>query len=365
MSITIVSTPPPSGQAASAAAGADGSSDPAAAGDFASLLLGQLAIAVAPGLVANALPIRSPGVVPTDAAATVDADASVDADAATDLAAAAPADAAALLAALGLVVPPPTTPGSSPQTARTDTAAGALAAPLAALQASASSGESAEVPGKDGLLPTPAALSAPLAGDGAAAKFAVAAPLADSAVDATAIPPDTTQSLSSAIPPQTGNVPANNVHPAQHESSLSVNTPVRDQRWAADLGQKVVWLAANDKQSAQLTLNPAQMGPIEISLNIDKGNATVSFASANAEVRDAIETAMPRLREMFANAGISLGQTNVGAESFSQQAGNDAWKQSSSRLMTDNAILATDALGSLQARAFGTRSGNAMVDIFA
>ena len=71
---------------------------------------------------------------------------------------------------------------------------------------------------------------------------------------------------------------------------------------------KIVWLTANDQKFAQLTLNPPQMGPIEISLNINKDTASAYFISPNAEVREAIETALPRLREMLAGVGIELGQ---------------------------------------------------------
>jgi flagellar hook-length control protein FliK len=107
------------------------------------------------------------------------------------------------------------------------------------------------------------------------------------------------------------------------------------------------------------------MGPIEISLNLDKGNASASFVSANAEVRDAIETALPRLREMFASAGIELGQANVSAESFRQQSGNGDGQRSSSRWVADNAILGADSAGLLSARTFSVKHGNGLVDIFA
>ena len=149
------------------------------------------------------------------------------------------------------------------------------------------------------------------------------------------------------------------------ESSLAVKTPFRDQGWDADFGQKIMWLAKNDKHSAQLSLNPAQMGPIEISITVDKGNATASFASANAEVREAIETALPRLREMFANAGIQLGQTNVGAESFQRQPASDGAGFSNARWVSDNAILVGDAAGSGSGRTLALQQGNGMVDIFA
>jgi len=155
------------------------------------------------------------------------------------------------------------------------------------------------------------------------------------------------------------------------ETTLSVATPVRDSAWSSELADKIVWLASNDKQSAKLTLNPAHMGPLEISLNIDKGHATASFVSASAEVRDALETALPRLREMFANAGISLGQTNVSAESFNQQAGNGANgadTRGAARWSADNAILADDLASSavsMSLAAFASQRGNGMVDTFA
>jgi len=174
---------------------------------------------------------------------------------------------------------------------------------------------------------------------------------------------DTTQS---SIPALVGNTQGNpNTLPIRHEVSLSVPTPVHNQGWASDFSQKVVWLASNDKQSAQITLNPPQMGPIEISLSLDKGSATASFTSANSEVRNALETAMPKLREMFASAGIELGQTNVSAESFRQQAENGNANRGSSQWRSDNAILVADSAISQSARAFAAQHGNGLVDIFA
>jgi hypothetical protein len=51
--------------------------------------------------------------------------------------------------------------------------------------------------------------------------------------------------------------------PAQascQETSLGLQTALRDPSWATDFGQKLLWFAANDKQLAQLTLNPPQLG---------------------------------------------------------------------------------------------------------
>ena len=48
--------------------------------------------------------------------------------------------------------------------------------------------------------------------------------------------------------------------PAQRETPQAVHAHVRDQAWSSEFSQKIVWLASADKQSAQLTLNPPQMG---------------------------------------------------------------------------------------------------------
>ncbi len=96
--------------------------------------------------------------------------------------------------------------------------------------------------------------------------------------------------------------------------------------WSEEVGKNVVWLAGQDQQKAELVLTPPNLGRIEISITISNDQASASFVSANPAVREALEQALPRLREMFANAGISLGQTSIGAES---SAGGDNERNSS------------------------------------
>lgn len=83
--------------------------------------------------------------------------------------------------------------------------------------------------------------------------------------------------------------------------------------WDQALGQKVVWMVAGDQQSASLTLNPPDLGPLQVVLNVSNGHADAAFFAAQPEARQAIEAAMPKLREMLGDAGIQLGQTSVGA----------------------------------------------------
>ncbi|MDD5297974.1 MAG: flagellar hook-length control protein FliK [Rhodocyclaceae bacterium] len=95
----------------------------------------------------------------------------------------------------------------------------------------------------------------------------------------------------------------------------TVQTPFGAPAWSEEVGKNLVWLAGQEQHKAELVLTPPHLGRIEISITINNDQATASFVSANPAVRDALEQALPHLREMLANAGISLGQASVGADS--------------------------------------------------
>lgn len=140
--------------------------------------------------------------------------------------------------------------------------------------------------------------------------------------------------------------------PHTERARLDVATPVRSPNWSAEVGQRVVWMVSNNIQEAQLSINPQNLGPIEITLSLNDDQATAHFASPYPEVREALEEALPRLREMLAGAGVQLGQSNVGAESqqASQQPANRHGSSASGHpnfgeehpsLLPDNAVIQT------------------------
>ncbi|TCS73966.1 flagellar hook-length control protein FliK [Sulfuritortus calidifontis] len=100
------------------------------------------------------------------------------------------------------------------------------------------------------------------------------------------------------------------------QTVLSVRTPLQAANWAADFSQKVVWLVGRESQSAQMILNPPQLGAVEVRLTLTGSEAGAQFFSPHQGVREAIEAAIPRLRDMMAEAGLSLGQASVSPESF-------------------------------------------------
>mgnify|MGYP001315001379 CR=1 FL=1 len=108
---------------------------------------------------------------------------------------------------------------------------------------------------------------------------------------------------------------------AEARLNAAVEAPVRSPAFAAELGDKVVWLAGRNAQVAELTLNPPQMGTLEIRLTVTGGEVAAHFFSANPVGRDALETALPRLRELMNQAGINLGEANVRDQAFAQGGG--------------------------------------------
>lgn len=104
--------------------------------------------------------------------------------------------------------------------------------------------------------------------------------------------------------------------------TVSVEPRVGAQGWDGALGQKVVWLVNQRHQTAEMQLNPPNLGPLEVKITITNDQASALFVSHHAAVRDAIEAALPRLREMLAESGIALGNAQVSAESFPREQPN-------------------------------------------
>lgn len=96
---------------------------------------------------------------------------------------------------------------------------------------------------------------------------------------------------------------------------VSVAPAVGSSEWGSALGQQLIRLGPGGQHVAELNLNPAQLGPLKVTLTVSDNQAQIQFVSAHAAVRQAVEAALPQLRSTFADNGISLGQTSVGADS--------------------------------------------------
>jgi flagellar hook-length control protein FliK len=134
------------------------------------------------------------------------------------------------------------------------------------------------------------------------------------------------------------------------------------------VGDKLTWMVGKQESKAELVLTPPHMGRIEVSITLNGDQASASFNTTNPAVRDALESALPRLKEILADAGVRLDQAQVGADTRQNSPQDQERRDNSGR----NAQVATgDFVPGLASVASGSgnvsqwiRQGNGMVDTF-
>lgn len=98
----------------------------------------------------------------------------------------------------------------------------------------------------------------------------------------------------------------------------SIDAPVNQPQWGQSLAGRISMMIANHQQTAQININPPELGPIEVRITVSNDQANVNFFAHHGEVRDAIEEAFPRLKEMLGQSGLHLGESNVSEHSLSE-----------------------------------------------
>jgi len=148
------------------------------------------------------------------------------------------------------------------------------------------------------------------------------------------------------------------------EQSLRLEPRVGTPAWDGALAQKVTWMSNQQMQVAQLHLNPPDLGPMEVTLTVGTGpdaETRIDFTSPHLAVREAIQSALPQLREMMEGSGISLGSTTISAESFQQQSHSGRQDPSSNGSSDTLSQIGSE----VSARSATIRTHEGMVDTFA
>ncbi|MGH6961886.1 MAG: flagellar hook-length control protein FliK, partial [Dongiaceae bacterium] len=104
--------------------------------------------------------------------------------------------------------------------------------------------------------------------------------------------------LSQAIAPQGSSAQRAALIPGQP-------VPMQQGGWSEAVVDRVMWLSSQNLKSAEIQLDPAELGRLEVRVHMTQDQTQVTFASPNANVRDALEGQMHRLRELFAQQGMS------------------------------------------------------------
>ncbi|WP_348944095.1 flagellar hook-length control protein FliK [Chitinibacter sp. FCG-7] len=101
-----------------------------------------------------------------------------------------------------------------------------------------------------------------------------------------------------------------------------IETPVQDARWGDAVAQRVSLMLGKQEQQIEMQLNPPNLGPMEVRLNLGNEQASVVFTSQHAAVREALAAATPKLTALLADQGIVLQNVQVASDSLQQQQQN-------------------------------------------
>jgi len=101
--------------------------------------------------------------------------------------------------------------------------------------------------------------------------------------------------------------------------TIPLETPVGNSRWGQDFNQRIQWMVNQSVSGAQIRLNPQHMGPVEVRIQLQNDQMNISFTAQHGATREAIDAALPRLREMLNDQNVNLVDVDVSQHSFAEQ----------------------------------------------
>nr|WP_261312639.1 flagellar hook-length control protein FliK [Ralstonia insidiosa] len=122
-----------------------------------------------------------------------------------------------------------------------------------------------------------------------------------------------------------GNIAGAAITPAQVHTLPTFG----DAAWPQSMASQLAFMQVHRQSSAELQLNPAELGGLHVKLDVDNGAVNASFVCQHQAVAELVQDSMPRLRDAMQQGGMQLAQTTVSTGDFSQQQG--AWQGASAQ----------------------------------
>jgi flagellar hook-length control protein FliK len=134
------------------------------------------------------------------------------------------------------------------------------------------------------------------------------AALGDSGGDGTAAAQQLSSNTSS-----TGSTDANST------PSFKMNAGVDSAEFPQGLADRVSFMIDSNLNGAKLQVNPPQLGPIELQIAVQGDHAQVSMSTHSAVTREALESSLPKLREMLGAQGFGQVSVDISQRSFQER----------------------------------------------
>ena len=124
--------------------------------------------------------------------------------------------------------------------------------------------------------------------------------------------------ISSASPEKLLNQATQNT-PLMQSTALQQPIEVQSKHASSVMGERIMMMINQGKQEVTIRLDPAELGSMNIKLQVQQDQLHVSIQTQVGQSRDIIEQNLPRLREQLAQQGINLGEANVEQQSKQEQ----------------------------------------------
>lgn len=146
--------------------------------------------------------------------------------------------------------------------------------------------------------------------------------------------------------------------------AAQLQAPMGTERWNQALQQQSLRLTRFGGGRAQLTLYPADLGQIQVSLKMGS-QAQLHFAAQNPQARAAVQAALPQLQQAFAESGINLGQTSVSDQGYQPFDSDSRQRRSGFSNGDGNTALDVDEPVPMTITRIAGRTAAGGIDIFA
>ncbi len=103
------------------------------------------------------------------------------------------------------------------------------------------------------------------------------------------------------------------------QASTYVQTPVANPQWGDAVAERMVWFSVKSVASAELKLDPPELGPLQVRITTQGDQTSITFTSQHLAVRDALDQSLPRLREIFSENGLNLSNVDVSEQGGERQ----------------------------------------------
>lgn len=155
----------------------------------------------------------------------------------------------------------------------------------------------------------------------------------------------------------------------QANSSLAtpapITTPMGGESWSQAMGDRIMWMVGKGMQAASIRINPPNLGPIQVQLSVQNEQASVQMVVQHGAVKEALDAAMPRLREMMHESNLQLVNVDVSHRDSPDQSSRSAMFSQDQREQMDQFLQDQELTAQIEEEAVQYYLSTALIDDYA